>query len=152
MIGEIFHTFVLLVAAHCCKQHRTHVNILPDLMLVSLGQHNLGSLRGSVNHEVAYYSLHPDYVFHNGGDSDLALLVLKDPVEFSSKISPVCLWSGPDTLQSVVDKSGYMMRWVGDKQNFIVPRIIKMPIVSQVRILSYSGWPLVLLAIYSCHF
>lgn len=107
-------------------------------MLVSLGRYRLREWyeTGSVNREIASYTIHPDYTHQGTGDSDLAILILRTPVEFSPTIKPICLWSGSITLQSVVNKSGYVVGWGRDElgnPHLAEPRMARVPIVSQVR-------------------
>lgn len=108
-------------------------------MLVSLGRYQLRNWHeaGSVNMEIASYTLHPDYIHQESGDSDLAILTLRTPVEFSPTIKPICMWHGSSDLQSAVNKIGYVVGWGRDEfgNPYVAePRMAKVPIVSQVRI------------------
>ena len=105
--------------------------------LVSLGRYQLRDWRekGSVNREVADYKLHPDFDGGGNADSDLAILVLRESVEYTSTIKPICLWSGSSLLLNVIGKVGHVVGWGRDETgNRYVqdPRQIKAPIVAQV--------------------
>lgn len=127
------------IAAHCCKIGQTNHNVPPSVLYVSLGRYRLREWYepGSINQEIVNYTIHPDYTHTGSGDSDLAILVLKTPIQFSSIIKPICMWFGETSLQSVVNKSGYVVGWGRDEFGnpyLAEPRMARVPIVSQVRI------------------
>lgn len=105
--------------------------------MVSLGRYRLRNWRekGSVNREITDYKLHPDYDGSGNADSDLAVLVLRESVEYTSAIKPICLWSESSLLSNVVGKVGYIVGWGRDEAgNRYVqePRQTKSTIVAQV--------------------
>lgn len=112
-------------------------NLPANTLLVSLGRFRLRewSEKGSVNREVAMYQLHPNYDKGGNADADLAVLTLREEVEYNDVIRPICLWTGPVLLASVVGKSGYVVGWGRDQdgnRHLQEPRQIKAPIVRQV--------------------
>ncbi|XP_011867332.1 PREDICTED: chymotrypsin-C-like [Vollenhovia emeryi] len=134
--GSVLTTKHVITAAHCMKWNDTTNDTIPaSVFEVALGRFNLRQWRegGSVNREVSSYTIHPDYAHTITGDSDLAILNLVEPVEFSSFIKPVCLWPGSDTLRNVIDKLGYVVGWGKDEHGNYpdTPRMVKVPIVSQ---------------------
>ncbi|KAK1124532.1 hypothetical protein K0M31_006880 [Melipona bicolor] len=125
---------IFLSAAHCLILN--NVNLPPGTFLVSLGRYRLRDWRGngSVNREVEDYKLHPDYDGSGNADSDLAVLVLRESVPYTSVIKPICLWSGSSLLSNVVGKVGHVVGWGRDEAgNRYVqePRQTKSPIVAQ---------------------
>lgn len=107
-------------------------------MLVALGRYRLRDWqeRGSETREVESFTIHPDYTHEASGDSDLAILVVRRPVQFSITIRPLCLWTGPSSLQSVITQKGVVVGWGRDEngqRHLAEPRMVKVPIVSQVR-------------------
>lgn len=132
--NALFAFVFLFIAAHCFKLDTQ--NIPPSAMVVSLGRYQLRDFyeAGSVNMEIARYTIHPDY--QETGDSDLAILVLRNPVEFSPTIKPICMWNGPIDLQSAINKIGYVVGWGQNEFGNLQPepRMAKVPIVSQVKL------------------
>ncbi|XP_024871500.1 uncharacterized protein LOC112454375 [Temnothorax curvispinosus] len=134
--GSVLTTRHVLTAAHCLKLGPTSNDTLhPNVLEVALGRFNLRRFRekGTVNREVASYKIHTEYAHRTTGDSDLAILILRTPVEFSPFIRPVCLWSGSIDLQNVIDRTGYVVGWGRDEHGHRYteePRMAMMPIVS----------------------
>ncbi|XP_011858497.1 PREDICTED: serine protease gd-like [Vollenhovia emeryi] len=107
-----------------------------DMLEVVLGRFNLNPLRGdrSANRKVASYVIHPDYIHYLKADSDLAVVTLKNIVEFTPLIRPICLWSGSSKLEDVVSRTGYVVGWGKDKFNrrdLDDQRMVRATIVSQ---------------------
>ncbi|XP_029163174.1 serine protease gd-like isoform X2 [Nylanderia fulva] len=133
--GSILTNKHIITAAHCFKLD-AQTNIPPSAMVVSLGRYRLRDFHeaGSVNKEIERYTIHPNYLHQETGDSDLAILVLRNPVEFSPRIRPACIWNGPIDLQSAVNKIGYVVGWGRDEfghPHLAEPRMALVPIVSQ---------------------
>ncbi|GAB1861507.1 Serine protease gd [Camponotus japonicus] len=128
-VGTILTKKHVITAAHCLMTFTQSVS--PDTLMASFGQYLLNrNEAGSLNREIAYFTLNPDYNSSSiSGDSDLAILTLKTRVEFSHTIKPICMWYGSIDLQSVVNMSGYIVWW--EEPYTQEPRMIKAPIVSQ---------------------
>jgi len=140
----------LFIAGHCLKLNSmNNETIHHNVLMVALGRFNLHQFRevGTVNREVASYTIHPEYAHATTGDCDLAILTLRTPVKYSPFIKPICLWSGPTDLQNVVNKLGYVVGWGKDEVGHFWtedPRMAVMPIVSTVRTFTRADFP--------CHF
>ncbi|XP_066592848.1 serine protease gd-like [Prorops nasuta] len=133
--GNLLTKSHLITAAHCLKL-ANGIDVPASAMLISLGRYRLRDWRekGSVNREVRTYYFHPDYKHRGSADSDLAIIVLRESVEFSRMIQPLCLWNGSPDLQPVVGKSGYVVGWGRDEFGnpyLSEPRMSTIPIVSQ---------------------
>ena len=85
--------------------------------------------------EISQINLHPDFHSVPSADSDLALLVLLNPVKFTPLIQPICLWSGPFELEQIVGKTGYVVGWGKEEKGQLYtgePRVTIERIASQV--------------------
>jgi len=136
-IIKMYFICFLFIAGHCLKFNNNDT-IPSNVLMVALGRFKLHQWRGegTVNREVASYKIHPDYAHAITGDSDLAILILRTPVEYSPFIKPICLWSGTTSLQNVVGRTGYLVGWGRDQLGYPYtedPRMAKVPIVSNVR-------------------
>ncbi|XP_011858546.1 PREDICTED: serine protease gd-like [Vollenhovia emeryi] len=136
--GSLLTNRHILTAGYCMKLHVTTSNetVPIDMLEVVLGRFNLNPLRGdrSANRKVASYVIHPDYVHYLKADSDLAVVTLKNVVEFTPLIRPICLWSGSSKLEDVVSRTGYVVGWGKDKFNrrdLDDQRMVRATIVSQ---------------------
>ncbi|GAB1861508.1 Serine protease gd [Camponotus japonicus] len=124
-VGSILTKKHVITVAHCFKAFtRT------DALVASFGKDLLPlhpRSSGFIYREIAYFTLHPDYN-SSSADSDLAIVTLKTPIEFSLTIKPICMWYGSIDLQSVVNMTGYVM----GKEHYIRGfQIMKASIVSQ---------------------
>jgi len=146
---KIFYVF-LFIAGHCLKLNlTTNETIHTNVLVVALGRFYLHQFRqvGTVNREVASYTIHPEYAHAFTSDSDLAILTLRTSVEYSHFIKPICLWSGPTDLQNIVNRSGYVVGWGQDEVGHPWtedPRMTIMPIVNTVRTFTRAN--------FLCHF
>ncbi|XP_071652796.1 serine protease gd-like isoform X2 [Temnothorax longispinosus] len=149
--GSILTNRHILTAATCFNLYVKNRFIIK----VALGQFKLrgGRVVGTVNRKVASYKFHPDNDGYSG-DSALAILVLRTPVKFSPFIRPICLWSDSTDLENVVDRTGYVVGWALKKYLFSQilvsePRMLRLPIVSQVSTFERTGFSLSLINQYT---
>ncbi|XP_076281943.1 CLIP domain-containing serine protease HP8 [Lasioglossum baleicum] len=127
----------VITAAHCFRYENSTLPI--GALVVSLGRYKLLNFdeAGSVNRDVAGYTIHPDYSYDNlkaSADADIAIIVLRTSVVYTAAIKPICLWSGPTSLDVVVDRRGTVVGWGRDEYGNVYveePRMIRAPIVNQ---------------------
>lgn len=89
----------------------------------------------SVVRSISEIRYHPDYIQvpYPHSDSDLAILVLKQLVQFTVTVQPICLWDGSVDLEKIVGKFGIVVGWGKYGQHFNgEPRMMSEEIVSQV--------------------
>lgn len=140
--------YFFFTAAHCLMSDPYYTDLYYiNNLFGNLQERNLNVAFGNfnsrqwtesgINRQVARYRIHPDYKHTNSADSDLAILTLRMPIEYSPFIRPICLWSGSSDLQDIVNRFGYVVGWgkdqLGNDYND-EPRMAKMLIKSQVKI------------------
>ncbi|XP_011882333.1 PREDICTED: serine protease gd-like [Vollenhovia emeryi] len=134
--GSILTTRQILTVADCVMfaldQNDT---VPPNMLAVVVGRFNLQlvQLNRDVIPRVKSYMIHPDYMHDRfTSDSNLAILTLWTPVEFNPFIRPICLWSGSPNLDTVVNRTGYVVGWGKEKFGNIEEQRVKWAtIVSQ---------------------
>ncbi|XP_076641281.1 proclotting enzyme [Halictus rubicundus] len=135
--GSLVTKTHVITAAHCFRYKNTSLPM--GAMVVSLGRYKLFNFdeAGSVNREVAGYTVHPDYSSESlkaTADADLGIIILRGTVEYTATIKPICIWSGPTSLDYVVHRLGTVVGWGRDEYGNVYvdePRMIRAPIVSQ---------------------
>ncbi|OAD52709.1 Serine protease gd [Eufriesea mexicana] len=132
--GSLVSNRHVITAAHCTKFDKADLH--PSSFMVALGRYRLRDWneKDSVNREVAEYKVHPNYNMDDNADSDLAVFILKQRVEYSAVIRPICLWSGSSELENVVGMIGSVVGWGQDElgNRYVQePRLSKSPIISQ---------------------
>ncbi|XP_011859659.1 PREDICTED: serine protease 29-like isoform X2 [Vollenhovia emeryi] len=112
--GTILTNRHVITAGHCVMKDSQR-SLPPNMLEVIVGHTDLRRFRrnGISNPEIARYVIHPDYL-PTGVDADLAILILKKPVEFNPFIKPICLWSSSITLGDAVNSTGYVVGWGPD--------------------------------------
>ncbi|XP_036145161.1 transmembrane protease serine 11C isoform X2 [Monomorium pharaonis] len=146
--GSLLTTTHVITAAHCLKNIIFNETINPNDLIVALGILNLSNQKkgNRINREVANYTIHPDYASRQrdfSADSDLAIVILTMPVEYSPFIKPICLWSTSTKLQNIFNNSGYFVGWSRtccevDLSDIDYPRMARVSIVSQETKTSYA--------------
>ncbi|KAL7400363.1 hypothetical protein ABVT39_010884 [Epinephelus coioides] len=91
--GALLSPSWVLTAAHVLRSQRRDTSVVPvapEHVKVFLGLHDAGDKRLATNHSVEEIFLHPEFQ-PNNYNNDIALLRLKERVEFTEFIRPVCL-------------------------------------------------------------
>ncbi|TMW46184.1 hypothetical protein DOY81_008736 [Sarcophaga bullata] len=138
--GSLLSSRTVLSAGHCFKINSLAANRL----VVYIGHHNLEdfSEQGFVTREIENLIVHPQYNPNLLADADLAVLHLREPVQFSNFIRPICLWTESTDISYLVGKSGVVAGWGADEQgrNFVpVPKKVDTKIVSEGECLRSSS-------------
>lgn len=133
--GSLIGLKTILTAAHCVTKQNANHPQNPDLFLVYLGKYHLKqwSEGGVQDKQVVEIIIHPKYNSSNY-QSDLAILLLSSPVEYTMYVRPVCLWDKHETeLSNVIGKEGIVAGWGYDETGQVTEdlKMASMPIVSQ---------------------
>nr|XP_033486236.1 mannan-binding lectin serine protease 1 isoform X2 [Epinephelus lanceolatus] len=91
--GALLSPSWVLTAAHVLRSQRRDTSVVPvapEHVKVFLGLHDAGDKRLATNRSVEEIFLHPEFQ-PNNYNNDIALLRLKERVEFTEFIRPVCL-------------------------------------------------------------
>ncbi|XP_043484537.1 serine protease gd-like [Leptopilina heterotoma] len=123
----------VISVAHCFIQNRAKI---VDEVYVQLGKYYLDTENEleSLGRTISEIRYHPDYIQipYPHSDSDLAILVLTDPVHYTMNIQPICLWNEPNDLDRIIGKSGIVVGWGKYGENFNgEPQVMSEKIVSQ---------------------
>nr|XP_040221728.2 serine protease gd-like [Anopheles coluzzii] len=104
----------LVTAAHCVynsdgiKQNVSGLTVVP-------GMHNIDNFFEADLQErgVKKIFVHNDYFFEHGMlvDSDIAVLLLDDPITYNKLVRPICMWSDSDNLEKIVGDEGFVSGW-----------------------------------------
>lgn len=132
--GNLLSNRVVLSAAHCFMLHNRKMKAA-DVVL-SLGRHNLREWTDDGGWDVDRIEVHKDYLRRSSAhkyDSDIAVLVTQEFIEYNALIQPICLW--PSAVSSddseVEHLTGIMVGWgnPGGADIVNVPRKMEMKIV-----------------------
>ncbi|XP_064292716.1 serine protease 43-like isoform X5 [Plodia interpunctella] len=125
----------VITAAHCVTLKNRNRVVNKGTLTVYLGKHNLRtSTTGVEIRAVEDVITHPQYNA-SSFSRDLAVLVLRDPVQYSDWVRPVCLW--PENLvdiSNIIDKKGSVVGWGFDETGSATEELnlVEMPIVNQL--------------------
>ena len=93
----------VLTAAHC---YDGFINF--D---ITVGDHDKYNADGEVTHEVCRVAYHPKFDEKAAYDYDFAVVTLKEPVAFNSKVAPACLADNSMTGDKLVGKKAVVSGW-----------------------------------------
>lgn len=131
--GSLFSHKHVVTAAHCVKKNS---KLLKNQdLLVILGKTNLARWvpsEGERIMEVESIYVHQDYISSNS-DADIAVILLRESVDFTIFVRPICLWIGSNKLHEIVDRQGIVAGWGRTETGSISsePKQTWMPIVDQ---------------------
>lgn len=135
--GSLITHRLVLTAAHCFKSDAESDVISPKRISLAFGRHNLRvwtekNMRSSDAREII---LHADYLSKREStifEADIALVVTKEFIEYTTVIRPICLWpSSIDGSMSLIGTKGTLVGWGQPFENIAenVPRKLRLPIV-----------------------
>lgn len=139
--GNLISTKTVVTAASCFRTpHRIYQ---PNDLILFLGRYNISNWMetGIKMSSVEQIVIHSDYMLKY--DADIAIVILREKVEFTEYIRPICLWAQSDASTNIVGQYGTVIGWRRDfAGNFPIstPTNINMPVVSEVECLRSSDF------------
>lgn len=131
--GTLLSNRIVVSAAHCFVQQRNRV-IRPSNVLLSFGRHNLRDWTENGLSNVERIEVPEEYMEDN--NSDIAILISQEFIEYSALIKPICLWPSMDIESSdtsdIEGLTGTIVGW--GKQN--EEDIVNVPHKTQLKIVA----------------
>lgn len=124
----------VITAAHCVTKKKSMQKVEKNTLTVYLGKHNLRTSVDGVQikfvHNIIVY---PEYNVSTY-NRDLAILELREPVDYSDWVRPACLWPESEIdLQNIIGKKGSVVGWGFDDRGIATEELtmVEMPVVDQ---------------------
>lgn len=119
-------------AAHCIQHKGQDSKAKPQDILLSFGAHDLNNcFESETTHRTpSKIFIHPEWnPFNSNYEADIAVMLLRDEIGFTSYIKPICLFK-----QDTDFSEGYVTGWGRSESSFTenTPKQIKVPIVSHI--------------------
>lgn len=130
--GNLLSNRIVVSAAHCFMQNRRRIPA--SEFVLSFGRHNLRDWSENV-WDIERIEIPRDYLrkgaWHKS-DSDIAILIMQEFVQYSELIQPICLWSSANIRDSEIS-TGIIVGWgsPSDEVEINVPRKMEMKIVAK---------------------
>lgn len=134
--GSLISNRVVLTAAHCFKSARNLEPIAARKIVLAFGRHDIRDWteKNMMITDVEKIIIHPDYLSKEDSsifDADIAILITKDVISYSTMIKPICLWPTADSTPSIAGINGTLVGWGQPFDNIErnVPRRLTLPVV-----------------------
>lgn len=135
--GSLISNRLVVTAAHCFKSDAKLDPIAAKKIVLAFGRHDIRDWteKNMIISDVDEIILHPDYLSKRDStifDADIAILVTKNFIAYTSMIKPICLWpKSVDSSYSVVGTNGTLVGWGQPYENIDenVPRRLTLPVV-----------------------
>lgn len=132
--GSLLDQKHILTAGHCVLNRDTQYPLSPASIELHFGQQNLSKTTDHTQiRDVSKVHVHPEYSTHR---NDLAVLVIRLPVEFTDFVIPICMDQRADRdLRNLEGQRGWITGW-GTTQSGSVSDVLRtasMPVVSYLQ-------------------
>jgi secreted trypsin-like serine protease len=135
--GSLVTKTAVITAAQCILHptycHKTRAKELE----IQIGRHDISNDKESdvQIRNVRQTIIHPDWlqISAHSKDADIAVLILKEPVEYGPYVQPICQWEGSEDISLLENTVGTVVGWGKDKNNTIskTQKVFSLPIVAQ---------------------
>ncbi|KAF0768506.1 serine proteinase stubble-like isoform X1 [Aphis craccivora] len=134
--GSLISKNKVITAAHCVTQKLNDAVLNSTKIVVYLGKYHQLQYSDELGVQIKQVVRIKVYPSYNSSSyyGDIAMLTLSSDAEFTSYVTPVCLWEErSDSLDDIVDKDGTVVGWGFDENNTPTEelKMAKMPVVSQ---------------------
>ncbi len=123
----------VLFAAHCIQDKRKRTAIEATESYFAL-RNDYSKVDDSPDADVSEFIVHPDWDPEDGHfTADIAIAILKKPIELTDEIHHVCLNTPSDPIQSFVGRNGSTFGWglTEDLELDTILRDVEVPLVDQ---------------------
>lgn len=135
--GSLISNRLVLTAAHCFKSNSRLQPIAAKKIVLAFGRHDIRDWteKNAILSDVDEIIVHPDYLSTKESkifDADIAILITKDFITYTSMIKPICLWPADvDRSHSLIGTNGTLVGWGQPFENVDenVPRRLTLPVV-----------------------
>uniref|UniRef100_A0A182JJF3 Peptidase S1 domain-containing protein n=1 Tax=Anopheles atroparvus TaxID=41427 RepID=A0A182JJF3_ANOAO len=121
-----------VTAAHCVTLANTNRTVDVDSLLVYFGKIELDKWNGPEQDAKISSIYIPEEYNPQRFYQDIALLLLKDDVKYSSVVRPICLWNYDTDYKGLINKVGLIPGWGYNDRGLVSSRLsyAQMPVVS----------------------
>uniref|UniRef100_A0AAG5CVH4 Peptidase S1 domain-containing protein n=1 Tax=Anopheles atroparvus TaxID=41427 RepID=A0AAG5CVH4_ANOAO len=121
-----------VTAAHCVTLANTNRTVDVDSLLVYFGKIELDKWNGPEQDAKISSIYIPAEYNPQRFYQDIALLLLKDDVKYSSVVRPICLWNYDTDYKGLINKVGLIPGWGYNDRGLVSSRLsyAQMPVVS----------------------
>ncbi|XP_028128449.1 serine protease gd-like isoform X2 [Diabrotica virgifera virgifera] len=134
----------VLTAARCVQNYKFQAVKTDDILLV-MGTNDLENWNsnGAVTRKARRVDVHPFFMKNpKSAHGDIAIILMESPVQFSSELSPICLWKGNTDLYPLTNRTGVIAAFGQDENSpeeglthVLRAKKADMPIVDQTECL-----------------
>lgn len=118
--GSLISSKLVVTAAHCIQGKKQSVALKAENSLFYAGKYDIHSIIEDFNQKsfASELIVHPDWNPHSTEyDSDIAIAVLKDSLEFKTLVKPICIWRETESQFDIIGKNGSVAGWGYNEAN-----------------------------------
>ncbi len=126
-----------MTAAHCLLDKGEQDTRLPEHSYFIVGKHNLESIyeKDYKVLQISKFMIHPNWrentLYY---DADIAVAILVLPIQFNSRIKPICLYPYAENSNDISGLTGVVAGYGYTEEQKLAqggPRIVELPIINE---------------------